>query len=214
MMSKDLPSLVGEKFGRWLVLEQAEKGKHGETQYFCRCDCGNERIIRRTSLTTGNSKSCGCLSREVLTKINTKHGDTGKRLYRIWAGIIQRCRNDRERYEWEKYGGRGIAVCDEWLKYESFKEWALSNGYCDGLTIDRIDNDGDYSPDNCRWATVYEQNNNKRTSRTLTFNGETKTIREFADKYNLVYSCLYARIKKGWSTEKALLTPSGKGGKL
>ena len=145
-MSKKLPDLTGEHFGRWTVIEYAGRGNHGEVQYKCRCDCGTERVLRRTSLTSGNSKSCGCLSRDVAKERGTTHGDSKSRLYRIWAGIIQRCCNDRERYEWEKYGGRGINVCTEWHKYEAFRDWALSNGYSDELTIDRIDVNGDYCP--------------------------------------------------------------------
>lgn len=209
-MSKKLPDLTGEHFGRWTVIEYAGRGNHGEVQYKCRCDCGTERIIRRTSLTSGNSRSCGCLSRDTAKERGITHGDSKIRLYRIWAGIIQRCCNDRERYEWEKYGGRGINVCAEWHKYEAFRDWALSNGYSDKLTIDRIDVNGDYCPNNCRWATIYEQNNNKRTSKYISFNGKTGTVREFADEYGLAYSCLYERLKLGWSIEDALLTPSRK----
>ena len=149
-MSKKLPDLTGEHFGRWTVIEYAGRGNHGEVQYKCRCDCGTERIIRRTSLTSGNSRSCGCLSRDTAKERGITHGDSKIRLYHIWAGIIQRCCNDRERYEWEKYGGRGINVCTEWHKYEAFRDWALSNGYSDKLTIDRIDVNGDYCPNNCR----------------------------------------------------------------
>lgn len=209
-MAKKVPDLTGQRFGRWLVTEYAGRGNRGEIQYHCRCDCGTERVLRRSSLTSGNSKSCGCLSREVAAKRGTTHGDTGCRLYRIWAGIIQRCCNDRERYEWEKYGGRGITVCDEWRKYELFRDWAMVNGYRDDLSIDRINTNGNYCPDNCRWATNYEQSNNKRTSKIIVFDGGAGTVREFADKYGLAYSCLYARLHNGWSTEKALLTPSRK----
>lgn len=176
--------------------------------YKCVCDCGTDRVLRRSSLTSGNSKSCGCLARELAAERCTTHGDTGIRLYRIWAGIIQRCCNSRDRYEWRKYGGRGIRVCKDWREYESFKTWALSTGYADNLTIERIDPNGDYCPTNCRWATTYEQGNNKRTSSRIYFNGETGTIREFADKYGLPYSCLYSRLKSGWPVERALLEPS------
>ena len=211
-MSKKVPDLTGEQFGRWTVLQCAGRGKHGELQYKCRCECGTERIIRRSSLTSGNSKSCGCLSKDIAKKLNTSHGATHTRLYRIWAGIIQRCCNSRKRYEWEKYGGRGISVCDEWKNsFENFQKWALSNGYNEHLSIDRIDVNRGYFPENCRWATVYEQSNNKRTSKYISFRGETGTIREFADKYGLAYSCLYARLEHGWSIENALLTPSKKG---
>lgn len=207
-MSKCVPSLTGCRFGRWLVIEQAEKDRSGEIRYLCKCDCGNERVIRRTSLTTGNSKSCGCFSRDVATRRNTKHGGANSRLYRIWAGIIQRCCNDRKRYEWEKYGGRGIRVCDEWKQYEAFKSWAINNGYSDDLSIDRIDPNGNYCPENCRWATSYQQANNKRTSKFITYNGKTATVREFADEYKIPYSCLYTRLRNGWSVEKSLNEPT------
>ena len=208
-MSKRLPDLTGEKFGRWTVIQKAENDHNGRSQYLCRCECGTEKVLRRSSLTSGNSKSCGCLSRDAAHERGITHGESKSRLYRIWAGIIQRCCNDRARYEWDKYGGRGIAVCDEWRNsFEAFRDWAKSNGYNDSLTIERKDNNGPYAPWNCRWATTYEQGNNKRTSKRITYNGETRTVREFADRYGLAYSCLYARLKAGWEIEKALLTPS------
>lgn len=208
-MSKNLPDMTGEKFGRWTVIQKAKKGKNGETQYLCRCDCGTEKVLRRSSLTSGNSRSCGCLSREMAHDRGITHGESQSRLYRIWAGIIQRCCNDRARYEWDKYGGRGISICEEWRdSFEVFRDWSLANGYEDNLTIDREDNNGPYAPWNCRWATTYEQKNNKRTSKRISYNGETGTVREFADKYGLAYSCLYGRLEAGWDIERALLTPS------
>ena len=211
-MSKRLEDLTGQRFGRWTVIAPAEKHKTGAAQYMCRCDCGTEKILRRSSLTSGNTQSCGCLARERSKQRGITHGGTGSRLYRIWAGIIQRCCYRKRGREWENYGGRGISVCKEWRDYITFRDWAMANGYQDNLSIDRIDNNGDYCPENCRWATNYEQSVNKRTSKRISFNGETRTIREFADKYGLVYSCLYARLKSGWDVEKALLTPS-RGGK-
>lgn len=211
-MAKNVPDITGQTFGRWLVVKQDGRGSHGEEQYLCRCSCGAERTLRRSSLTSGNSKSCGCFSRDAAISRGITHGRSNTRLYRIWAGIIQRCCNSRNRYEWEKYGGRGITVCEEWKNsFEAFESWALSNGYSDSLSIDRVDVNGNYEPMNCRWATIYEQSNNKRTSRFIEFNGETKTVREFADKYGLNYSCLYARLRNGWSVERALLTPTMKG---
>lgn len=195
-MSKKLPDLTGEHFGRWTVIEYAGRGNHGEVQYKCRCDCGTERVLRRTSLTSGNSKSCGCLSRDVAKERSTTHGDSKIRLYRIWAGIIQRCCNDRERYEWEKYGGRGINVCTEWHKYEAFRDWALSNGYSDKLTIDRIDNNGDYCPENCRFTTPKENSRNRRNTKRLTINGETKTVVEWCEQLGLSQYTVYDWIRK------------------
>lgn len=208
-MAKNVPDISGQKFGRWTALCQVEKGMGGEKCYLCRCQCGTEKILRRSSITSGNSKSCGCLARDIARKRETKHGASDTRLYRVWAGIVQRCCNDRERYEWAKYGGRGITLCEEWRNsFGAFANWALANGYNDTLTIDRIDVNGNYSPENCRWATVYEQNNNKRTSKFISYNSETGTIREFADRHGLKYSCLYERLRQGWSIQDALLTPS------
>ena len=142
---------------------------------------------------------------------NLKHGlfRDNKRLFNIWETMNGRCENPN-RSNYERYGGRGISVCAEWHKAENFIKWALENGYKKGLQIDRIDNNGNYCPDNCRWVTIYEQNNNKRTSRYISFNGKTGTVREFADKYGLAYSCLYSRLKLVWSIEDALLTQSRK----
>ena len=210
-MAKNVPDIRDQKFGRWTALYQVEKGMSGEKRYLCRCQCGTEKILRRSSLVSGNSKSCGCFAKDVARQLCTKHGGSGTRLYRIWAGIVQRCCNDTGDYEWAKYGGRGISVCDEWREFSSFRDWALSSGYSDSLSIDRIDNNGNYSPDNCRWASIYEQNNNKRTSKFISYNGETGTIREFADRYGLEYSCLYERLRLGWNVRDALLTPSRKG---
>lgn len=208
-MAKRLRDITGESFGRWTIIEYAGRGKHGEVEYKCRCTCGTEKVLRRSSLTSGNSRSCGCLAREATKARETTHGASDTRLYRIWAGIIQRCCNSRSRYEWEKYGGRGVTMCEEWRNsFEEFAAWALLNGYSDTLTIDRVDVNGDYSQQNCRWSTVYEQSNNKRTSKYITYNGEVGTVREFADRCGLAYSCLYARLKAGWSVEDALLTPS------
>ena len=206
-MSKNLTDLTGSRFGRWTVLEYAGRSKRGEVQYKCRCDCGTERVLRRTSLTSGNSKSCGCLSRDVAKERGTTHGDSKSRLYRIWAGIIQRCCNDRERYEWEKYGGRGITVCEEWRKYDAFRDWALSSGYSEDLTIDRIKNECGYNPDNCKWSTMKEQQNNKRNNRRLTWNGETKTVTEWAEIVGIKKTTIKERLNAGWPVGKALTEP-------
>ena len=210
-MAKRLEDLTGWNFGRWLVVEFAGRGAHGEVQYKCRCSCGVERTLRRSSITSGNSRSCGCLSDEEKRTRGITHGETGTRLYRIWAGMIQRCCNSSKRYEWDKYGGRGISICQEWREsFEKFRDWALNHGYSESLTIDRINVNGNYCPENCRWVTTYQQNNNKRTSKIIEFNGTTGTVREFADMYGLEYSCLYARLKSGWGVSDALLTPSGR----
>ena len=148
-----------------------------------------------------------------------KHGDRPKgkkiRLYNIWSHMCERCNNPNFVY-FENYGGRGIAVCDEWLgNYEAFRSWALSNGYNDRLTLDRIDNDGDYTPENCRWVTTKEQANNRRSNRMLSYNGETHNIETWCKIAGLSRHIVDGRLRRGWTVEKTLNTPLlTKGGKI
>lgn len=165
-MSKDY-SILGRKLGRLLVLDFAEKDKSGHTLLRCRCECGNEVVVSRSNLTSGATTSCGCARRDIVSTLKTTHGGKGTRLYRVWQGMLERCENPKH-ISYGLYGGRGISVCDIWREdYASFREWALSAGYDvnakrGDCTLDRVDVNGNYCPENCRWVNMQIQNANRR----------------------------------------------------
>lgn len=158
--------LVGERFGRLIVVSRAPNNNKGNTMWNCQCDCGGVITIVGYSLKSGRTQSCGCIHSEVVKKTNkatkTTHGEKNSRLYHIWRGMKQRCNNPNNK-DYPKYGGRGIRICKDWKDdFCTFRNWAVNNGYAPDLTIDRINNDGNYEPSNCRWATSTQQNSNRR----------------------------------------------------
>ena len=192
----------GERYGRWLVLGRFKR-ESNSSQAFCKCDCGTEKYVRFTHLKSGRSVSCGCYRKELYTV----HGKSDFRIYQVWADMKGRCQNKKDR-NYKNYGGRGVSVCEEWQEFQPFMEWALVNGYADALTIERIDNNGNYEPDNCKWVMQSEQCQNRRSCNYITYKGITKNITQWAKETGLHRAVLYYRISSGWSIEKAFTTPS------
>jgi hypothetical protein len=201
-MSK-LVDLAGEKFGNLTVIHRAES-RNGDTYWVCRCSCGKETEVRADHLKSRKICSCGCLTGELIAKKKITHGMRETRLYGIWNSMIQRCENEKST-EAYLYRDRGITVCPEWHRFEVFRDWALANGYADSLTIDRKNNNGNYEPNNCRWATLIEQANNKRTNRRVEYKNEIKTLAQWAREYEIDYRKLWLRLKRGWDFERALV---------
>lgn len=214
MITGKFKDLTAMKFGRYTVIERSENayGKNGKprSRWLCKCDCGNEQIVFGENLTRGNSKSCGCLQKEIASNVNSKHSDTDSRLYGVWCAMKNRCLNPNNK-NYRLYGGRGIQVCEEWKNdYSIFRSWAFENGYDDTLprgycTIDRKDNNGSYCPENCHWITQQEQMNNVGYNKILTYKGESHTMAEWAKITGIKYEKLQQRLGKyNYSVEQAL----------
>lgn len=197
--------LIGLKFGRLTVIERAKITNRKKVKWVCMCDCGVISVVAGSDLKSGHTSSCGCLKEEKFKDRFTTHGQTGSRLHTIWNNMRFRCRNPKAT-EYRHYGGRGISVCKEWAQsFDVFATWAFESGYNDNLTIDRIDNSGNYCPSNCKWATMSEQQNNKQTN--LVWKG--KTLKQHCDEKGLKYKRIRDRISKlGWTFEKALTEPA------
>jgi len=193
---KRIVDLTGRKFGRLLVLKMSEeRSSDGHTRWICECSCENKTIKTYNShdLVSEKTKSCGCIDRE----LKTIHGMYNTRLYRIYRGMIDRCYNPN-RHEYEYYGGRGITICDEWLNdFMKFHNWAIKNNYKDNLTIERIENNSNYEPNNCKWATMKEQTNNQRNNRMVEDKDGFITLPQFCEKYNFNQTSLAYRFEQG-----------------
>ena len=204
--------LTGKKFNRLTVLFRDETATTKAIKWICQCDCGNTCSVAGSNLKNGHSKSCGCLNSEKVTarnKANATHGDTKTKLYKSWRCMWTRC-TDPKCASYCRYGGRGIKVCEEWKNYFVFREWALSVGYDynANLTIDRIDPDGDYCPENCRFLTRQQQSATNRNAIRVTYNGKTQCLKEWAREFGIRYLTLYQRINSlGWDFERAITTP-------
>ncbi len=187
-MPREAKDLTGEKYGRLIVVECTGRNKHGRPLWLCECECNNKIIVSSPRLLSGNTKSCGCLREEAIAQRNTKHGLKEARLYEVWKNMKKRCYNPQTP-NYKHYGGRGISVCDEWRhNFQAFFDWAMENGYDETAprgetTIDRIDVNGNYEPDNCRWITIAEQQRNKRTNKSKKHGGDVNV--SFVQRYRI-----------------------------
>ena len=201
--SSRFKDLTGEKFGELTVSSRTENiGKHAA--WNCLCSCGATTVVSATHLISGHTQSCGHLARS--------HEMTGTRLYRIWRGMKTRCSVVDATY-YSYYGGRGITVCEEWQNsFETFRDWALGNGYRDDLSIDRIDVNGNYCPENCKWATAMQQGRNRRNNVFYEISGNAHTVPEWSRISGIGIHTIQERLKRGWTPEQAVFAPT-KGGK-
>ena len=199
--------LTGQTFDRLTVVKRVENDKFGHAQWLCDCICGKTVITRTDSLKRGIARSCGCFRSELMSEKQSKHRMKNTRIYNIWQ-LIKRRTTNKNAHAYERYGGKGIKMCSEWLNdFEIFYKWSIENGYRDDLTIDRIDNAKGYCPSNCRWATYEVQNNNTSRNHLITYKGETHTMAEWAKIKNVSYKSLRNRIYKGWDEVEALERP-------
>lgn len=211
-------NLIGKKIGRWLVVEEAGRNKYNNVLWRCICDCGNEKLVATPNLTQGKSKSCGCWAKDKAKKSFTTHGLRGTQIYKVWAGIKDRT-NPKNNNCKDNYRKFAIKMCEEWRNdFMAFYKWAMANGYKEEklpngknrLTIDRIDNNGDYCPANCRWVTNKEQLNNQTTNRIITYKGKTQTLAQWCEELKLPYGTILFRLRIGYDVERAFTESTDK----
>jgi len=204
---KPFPNKIGDKFGMLTIIASAESlDKRNKTAWLCRCECGVEKVFRQSNLRMG-TRSCGCVRRATFFKYNTTHGQSGSITYGSWLAMKQRCCNPNHK-KYPSYGGRGIKICGRWLK--SFENFFADMGTrpTANHTIDRINPDGNYEPDNCRWLLQSAQQRNKKATIKITINGETKSLSDWCDIYGIKYYLAANRIKLGWEIQEALTEPA------
>lgn len=201
-MNNQIIDLTHMRFGRLVVLHRSPiNSKSGNAIWVCLCDCGNQVNVIGSHLRSGHTVSCGCNR-----TTENANGHSKERLYRIWRGMINRCTNLRNvNFKW--YGGRGISVCSEWLKYDAFRRWALASGYTDTMTIDRVDLGGNYCPENCRWVDMKTQANNRTNNRNIRFQGEVYTVAQLAETFGISSATIFNRLRLGWTPERIISTP-------
>lgn len=198
--------IEGKKFGRLLAIKEIKSGSRKKKAiWLCKCDCGKETEVSKSQLLSGRTKSCGCLRKESTSKMRKRHGLSKSRLYNIWLRMKQCCYN-KSSHKFKIYGGRGIKICEEWKNsFENFYKWSIPSGYKQNLTIDRIDVNGNYFPENCRWILSNEQNWNRRNTVYITINNEKMNLKQAEEKFGINHKKIYDRLQKGWCPERAIL---------
>ena len=200
--------LTGLRFGRLVVVARIGRTEHRDSLWRCVCDCSIEKVVGRGTLVRGRTRSCGCLSRDRAIEVHTTHGharvNNHSRTYRVWTSMWSRCTNPKT-VCWVDYGGRGISVCERWKSYKNF---LTDMGEAPpNLSLDRVDNDKGYMPDNCRWATQGEQSINKRNNRLVTIGDETKPLSLWLRESGISFTTALYRLKRGWESHKAIFEP-------
>ena len=204
-MNKQRDDLTGKTFGRWTVLYFLYTTEHRDAYWMCRCECGSEHKVRSNQLKNGTNRSCGCLQRELTAEKNWKHGLSNHPMKQTYYAMLARCYNTTST-EYHNYGARGIFVCDRWRN--SFPDFFNDMGERpNGCTIDRIDNNGPYSPENCRWATWRQQRTNTRINHILEYDGKAQTIIEWADEIGISPNTIHSRLHRGWSVHDTITRP-------
>ena len=199
------PDMVGEKYGRLTVVRRNYSRGSKNSYWECVCDCGKTKIVRRQHLISGNVSSCGCLAKMVAYFIHKIHGLSDTKIYIVWKGMISRC-TDVKLESYHNYGGRGIKVCSRWMNsIEAFYEDMGEPP--DGMSLERIDTNGDYTPENCTWATPIEQANNKRNTIFIEAFGKKQNIKDWSQETGITRSAIYSRIRLGWNNEDAVSFP-------
>ena len=210
MRKSNAIDLCGQRFGRLVVQKRVESDKKEKAKWLCVCDCGNEKETYSSYLKTGDTKSCGCLEKEAKKTNTFKHGLTANRkqhpLYRKWASIKERCTNPNYKF-WNRYGGRGISMCEEWINDpQAFYAFMGDKPFPDA-EVDRIDNNGNYEPSNVRWATRKENCRNTSDRKEYLYDGVLRSIPEWAEEWSMTIASIRARIRRGWTKEAILNTP-------
>ena len=204
-----LVDITGRRYGHLTVISYSHRGKRRNHFWNCICDCGKEACVNSAHLKNGTTKSCGCLRYEVA---HARKKIKSHRLHTIWSSMKQRCNNPNNA-KYKSYGGRGVKICEDWLDFSNFFDWAINNGYSDNLSIDRIDVNGNYEPSNCRWVSNKIQARNKQNTVYLEYEGISKSISDWADEKGISHEVIKKRMSLGWTAEEILnipVLPTGK----